>query len=366
MDSGLDKAQKELVQSIKNIHSFEGLLPVHEQIRSDIHQFISGNAQWQTDHSVISIMELISEVHDSIWRRVIHLTIRDLQSDGHLIPEGRFVWIALGSGARREQMIITDQDHALLYDNTDIKGEFVSQREADFHTLSKRVVQGLKEAGYPLCEGNVMASNTRWRGTGEDWRHRLDDYLALPNWDNVRLLLIATDMRAVYGELSIVNDLRQKWIENLSVKPFPLWLAAKHELMRNVGMTTFHHLKTESDGEFKGLFDIKNSFYGPLIRSIRLWAIFHKITAPSSLDRLILLREKGVWSDSFWQQVYHALLTAFVLRVRVFLDTEGSRTNGMYVDPHQLPQSVLENIYQSLKVTRKLQRLTAKHFRKPE
>ncbi len=87
-----------------------------------------------------------------------HLTTRlvELAVDGAGEPPTTFAWIALGSAARHEQALATDQDHALAYGCRDSEVEAV---DPYFARLAGTVTEGLEACGIPRCRGGVMAEN---------------------------------------------------------------------------------------------------------------------------------------------------------------------------------------------------------------
>jgi CBS domain-containing protein len=108
-----------------------------------------------------------------------HLTMRLIQlvEDDRGEPPVAFAWVALGSAARHEQVLTSDQDHAIAY------GDGTDPDEVDpyFAVLAESVTAGLEACGIERCRGNVMAVNPAWRRTREGWRRRLGEYVADPD-----------------------------------------------------------------------------------------------------------------------------------------------------------------------------------------
>ena len=59
----------------------------------------------------IDVGRVVALVVDALTDRLLHLAI-ERQGD----PPCAWAWLALGSAARQEQALHTDQDHALAYD----------------------------------------------------------------------------------------------------------------------------------------------------------------------------------------------------------------------------------------------------------
>jgi CBS domain-containing protein len=108
------------------------------------------------------ISQLISELNEQIYRKLYSMMVpKELQQ--------RACLIVMGSEGRKEQMLKTDQDNALI-----IKDE--SDEEA-FKPLMERYTKTLIEFGYPKCEGNIMVSNPYWRKSLKAFKEELARYL---------------------------------------------------------------------------------------------------------------------------------------------------------------------------------------------
>ena len=108
-----------------------------------------------------------------------------------------FSWLALGSAGRREQGLVTDQDHALVY------ADSAEDHDDYFLRLARFVVTGLESAGIPRCQSKVMASEEGWRGTGSWWERRMRDWMTEPDRVAAFLTGVAFDVRHVTRDLAV-------------------------------------------------------------------------------------------------------------------------------------------------------------------
>ena len=107
------------------------------------------------------MMELVSALNGLIMRRIFELAVPAERRDGVCL-------LVMGSEGRREQLLKTDQDNALvLADDLDWPGlaEAMEQFSA-----------GLAKVGYPPCPGRVMVDNPHWRMRGGEWRERIGQW----------------------------------------------------------------------------------------------------------------------------------------------------------------------------------------------
>src|SRR5439155_11159456 len=126
---------------------------------------------------------------------LIELAIRKIGE-----PPCAWSWIALGSLARHEQALSSDQDNALAYDVEEAEIERV---DPYFERLATFVNDGLDEAGFSRCRAGVIASNRAWRGTVAEWTGRLDTWMEQGGAGGVAFADIAFDHRPVAGSLGV-------------------------------------------------------------------------------------------------------------------------------------------------------------------
>ncbi len=117
----------------------------------------------------VSVGRVVALVVDAMTTRLLTLGI---ERSGE--PPVPWAWLALGSAARREQALATDQDHALAYDLQDRNVEDV---DPYFAELAEFVTQGLEDAGIPRCKGDAMAANPAMRRSVQGWIDALHGWM---------------------------------------------------------------------------------------------------------------------------------------------------------------------------------------------
>jgi CBS domain-containing protein len=113
-------------------------------------------------------------------------------------PPCPWAWLALGSEARQEQGLFTDQDNALMFDPVGIDEE---EADAYFGRLGAFVNAGLEDAGIPTCRAGVIAGNAEWRGSPTTWQRRFDGWIEDPGRTGSAFTGIAMDYRPITGPL---------------------------------------------------------------------------------------------------------------------------------------------------------------------
>jgi CBS domain-containing protein len=201
------------------------------------------------DVDPVDIGHMVAVVIDALTRRLIDLTLAKVGD-----PPAPWAWIALGSEARHEQALATDQDHALAYDAGDQPGEEI---DAYFGRLAEAVESGLESAGIPRCRARVSATNPGWRGSPSTWSERFRGWIEDVSAEGSQLTAIAFDHRRVHGPLPI-----ERTLDPIvgSVPRHPLFLRHVARMATETRPPTgfFRDFVVESDGEHGGRLDVKH------------------------------------------------------------------------------------------------------------
>ncbi len=112
---------------------------------------------------------MLSLQHDTVVARLIDFSIA--ARGPAPVP---WSWLDLGSAARREFTLASDQDNALAY--ADVEPGAASEVDAYFERLGADVNDGLVRCGIGLDNNGVLARNRQWRMSktrlAEDVRRR--------------------------------------------------------------------------------------------------------------------------------------------------------------------------------------------------
>lgn len=343
---------------------FESVQPLHSmsirQLR-DAQMYLA--KQVLTHLAADDIWTVLSEL--AVYHRAVHARVFTLACEHvgiDMTQLGTFAFVLLGSGARGEQSIASDQDHALVYVTEE---RIAEQAQARFERIGQVTAALLHEVGYPLCTGNVMASNPRWRGSVADWTTRLREYDAFPDWDRIRFLLIAADACPIVGEPALSQDIRGQAVAYIAKSPFMRWKVADQGLSQRVPLTLLGGIRTDPTGDWKGTFHIKDGVYTPLVNSIRLWALSVGIEEPGSRERIAGLLRAKTWDQTLANEVLEALTCTLRLRVGHHAEQAAAMLPiHDHIDPQSLSDRDRELVKRALRTTRQLQQLTARRFPK--
>ncbi|MEA5153711.1 DUF294 nucleotidyltransferase-like domain-containing protein [Raineyella sp.] len=147
------------------------------------------------DASAAEIGRIVTAVGDAVTRTLLRLAEAELGP-----PPVPYAWVALGSQGRLELGLSSDQDNALvLPDGPDPGAGPAPVVDAWFADLAERVTSGLAACGYPLCPGDIMASNPAWRLTRSQWWRVFGRWIDEPDSDAVLHADTFFDMRPITG-----------------------------------------------------------------------------------------------------------------------------------------------------------------------
>ncbi|MEW8021322.1 MAG: CBS domain-containing protein, partial [gamma proteobacterium symbiont of Phacoides pectinatus] len=152
-----------------------------------------------SNHRPSDALRLLSEVHLIIQRRAIELTLRWMQRKGHGPPPLDYAFLIMGSGGRKEMLLNPDQDNGIIL--ADDPGVDPEQADAWFELFCERVNRNLARVGYPLCPGQIMASNPAYRKRLSSWKTQVSRICARPSDRAARWSNVVFDFDTLYGQV---------------------------------------------------------------------------------------------------------------------------------------------------------------------
>ena len=148
-----------------------------------------------------NLTQIVSTLNDVLSQRIIEI---EFAAAG--LEDANICWISLGSEGRHEQTLATDQDNGIIFaDPPDRTADAVRDR---LLPTARQINEDLHACGFPLCRGDIMASNPRWCLSLSEWREAFGRWIFHGNPDAVLNATIFFDFRALYGEASLAEELR--------------------------------------------------------------------------------------------------------------------------------------------------------------
>jgi CBS domain-containing protein len=217
-----------------------------------------------------------------------------------------WAWMGLGSVARRELTLASDQDNALGYaDGAEpVVDEYFSRVAADVNA-------GLERCGFGADRAEVLARNPRWRMPAGGWRAVFEDCLDHPDHSHLVRAAVSFDFRHVAGGLEIGPPLTEI-LRRAPEHPDFLRRLARTVTDLKVPLTRRGGLATSADGTI----DLKQGGALPVANLARLHALSAGITVSGTVERLSAAERTGTLDS----EVATDLLEAFAVVTRARLE----------------------------------------------
>jgi PAS domain S-box-containing protein len=270
-------------------------------------------------------------VSDTIGKRMIALALEQLGP-----APARFAFVALGSEAREEQTLATDQDNALIYE--DLPPASASDVAQYFARFGELVCDGLDQIGYRHCQGGLMAKNPRWNQPLQQWNAYFSEWMAEPDTQALTHFNVFFDHRCLYGDRSLVDEWWHQILAILAARPAFLTHMALNTLQYKPPIGLFGRIVTGSAGEAPNTFSIKEAMH-PIVDYARLHALKHRLEETNTFRRLDRLFELGILSEESYRAVSQAYSHLMQVRYRHQIERlKAGLAPDNSIDPQSLTQ----------------------------
>ena len=325
-----------LVNRISNQTSVDGLKSLLRDLRGTYIRMVRDGA---TAHMIGSA---ISGIGRAFTQRLLELAEKKLGP-----PPVPYCFMVLGSMARDEQLLISDQDNALVLDDRFDP----SSHDAYFRSLASFVCDGLAACGYSYCKGGVMATNDQWRQPLKVWRSYFDQWIEKPNPTTLLNSCIFFDLDGVFGQLSLVQELKVLCAQKSSLHPGFLNAMARIALNRTPPLGFFRTFVVETDGQQKRIINLKGRGTAPLTDLIRIHSLAGGSTAQNSFDRIDAITSANIMPPEALKHLRYALEFLSMVRIRHQVEAlEQGETPNNYVEPERFSNSERHNLKEAFQV----------------
>lgn len=294
-----------LTYKIKNSTTIEQLQEIQERVPKIISSLLEAGALPE------NISQIITNVSDEIYKKVIEFILNELGP-----APTKFAVILLGSEARKEQTLATDQDNAIIYEDVENNQSAISEY---FMLFGEKLCSSLNTIGYSYCKGNNMAMNKKWNQSLNHWKEYFTDWITEP--DNKALVNcnVFFDQRIIYGDNNLLEELK-KHIQRLQ-KEYPSFLShmALNTLNYKPPIGAFGKIITDTENNQEKRFNIKESII-PIINYARLYAIKYEINETNTLDRLEQMYLQKIIEEEQYRTIIQAYLHLMELRYKNQID----------------------------------------------
>ncbi|MFD2942953.1 DUF294 nucleotidyltransferase-like domain-containing protein [Flavobacterium notoginsengisoli] len=322
-----------------------------KQIRDRLSDLIQNSIQKNIPISHVS--NIASEINLAIIKRAVELSILDLGS-----PPARFAWLSIGSQGRKEQLLLTDQDSILIFE--DVTPEKYREVKDYFLRLAKRTTSILEKVGYEYCPNGHMGSNMLWCKSLSDWTKQYNSWMNTPGENSNDLSSIFFDYEIVFGEPKIEEAIENVIFKNAVNNTLFFDFLGNDALKRNSPLSFFKKFIVEEEGPHKGKFDIKTRALMPLIDGARLLILNANI---KGIQNTYLRFKQLAITDSKNAEIYLSCAEAF-LTLSKFRTVEGLKNDdsGQYINLREMSKTDKEKLKNALAPMKDLEELIKSKF----
>ncbi|RIA10174.1 CBS domain-containing protein [Flavobacteriaceae bacterium MAR_2010_72] len=269
-----------LMKAIKRANSTKELKRIRSKIMILLDGYITQNIP------LTHTSKIIFELNDATIKRVIERCIAKMETP----PPVNFAWMSLGSQGRKEQLLHTDQDNAIVFETVDPKT--MEATRAYFLKLSKKVNKRLNAIGFEFCDADIMAKNPNYCLSLEEWKQQFSSWTSNTGSDEILLSSIFFDFDISYGDANLTNALSEHTLNLVKNNNLFISKLAASALRSASPLGFFRQFLVESDGEYKDLFDLKKRALLPLIDAGRVLTLNYQVkTINNTAERFEKLAE---------------------------------------------------------------------------
>jgi CBS domain-containing protein len=247
---------------------------------------------------------IVAELNDRAVIRVLALARAALEDEGAGRPPLPYCWIALGSEARREQTLRTDQDNGLIYANAE--PDIHDSAAAWFARFAERAVSGLIEIGVPPCPGGWMASNPKWCQSLAAWAGYFRSWMTEPEPEPVLAAQIVFDLRPLAGAMELAASLRALIAREAPKHRLFLGLLARDVVTRRAPLTLFGNVAVARSGPHRGTVDLKGGGTIQLVGAARIHTLELGLEETNTVDRFRAASANGLYRDDEAREITDA------------------------------------------------------------
>jgi len=290
-----------LVRGIMIQESVEGLVELSAQVATVM---VRMQKEGANSHMIGNALSVIGR---TFKQRLLQLAEEKLGA-----PPVPYCFLALGSMAREEQLLVTDQDNAMI-----LSANYSEAEHGDyFKQLADFVCDALNACGYTYCDGGIMASNPKWRLTLKQWKEQFSEWIEKPNPEALLNASIFFDLEGVDGKVAWAEQLTRFIVDKAKKNPVFLAAMARNALNRTPPLGFFKDFVLEKDGRQRYSLNLKRRGTAPMVDVIRVHALAEGSLSQNSFDRLDDLAQSPLLPAGKTAEISDALEYLSMVRIR--------------------------------------------------
>ncbi len=332
---------RQISSAIRSSQSVDQLKQSAQDIRQLAHNMLAQGVAAE------QLTQFISTLNDLLTQRLIELECQAQGLDGQGME---ICWLALGSEGRFEQTLNTDQDNGIIFRVPE--GKSADEMRSVLLPLAERINAALDACGFPLCKGNIMASNPKWCLSLEEWKGTFSEWIEHGDPDALLNSTIFFDFRPLWGQASLAEALRAWLMPHAAANPRFLHQMAANALRNRPPLGMVRDFVVDG-----GTLDLKFNGVSPFVDAARIFSLAAGVAATNSAQRLRLaapaLKIPATEVEG-WIVALHFIQLLRLRRQHEFSGTDEAGT-GNRINPDQLNDLDRRILKEAFRQARKLQ-----------
>ena len=289
----------------------------------------------------------VSVLNDRLSQRVIEIVRKR-----HRWERIGWCWLAFGSEGRLEQTFSSDQDNGLLFEAHE--GGPAAATRSTLLAFAREVNEALDACGFPLCKGNVMASNPELCLSLDEWKARMGGWLGNPDPKALLDAAICFDFRPLSGDASLAQALREWLLPHARVRPAFLRLMATNALQAKPALGVLGDFVTED-----GAVNLKLHGVRPFVDAARVYALAFGLAQTGTAERLRAAAGELRMAPPEMAAIVDAFFFIQKLRLRIQARPGTEAESANRIDPAALNAFERRGLKEAFRQGRKLQQRLA-------
>ncbi len=339
-----------LMKQINRARSISRLRDLRQQLNDLLKRYIDQKI------SFTHTLTVVAELNESINQRAVELSVKELDT----APPCPFAFFALGSQARKEQLVPTDQDNGIIFD--DVEEDNLENVRQFFMNLAATITKNLHSIGYEYCPAEMMASNPEWCLSKKEWEEKFKNWIYNPTDKNVLLSAIFFDFNFVFGTKELVNNMSDIVYQHTQNNKRFFMFLAKDALKSPSPIGFFRQFLVDQDGAHKDQFNIKQRAIMPLIDAARILTLQHNLQGiNNTAERYYKLRELEPQNAEVYEACAYAFKALLKFKTKSGLASLGE-DDGKFIKLETLSKSDKVKLRRCFKPIKSIQEVITVRF----
>jgi len=292
------------------------------------------------------ISKMVSELNAKIYQKVYELTLpSELRNKAALV--------VMGSEGRHEQILRTDQDNALIIDN--------SANEEDFIPYMQTFNKHLLSLGFPACPGNIMVNNPFWCKSVSAFKISIDTWVDTLDEQSLQELSIFSDAYCLSGNKELLDNASEYLHRRFTGREDVLAHMAKTALSFETPLSIFSGFILDK-ASHENKIDLKKGGIFAIVHGIRTLALEKTISQTNTIERIKELNNQGLFDKKFATELMEAYDTLLGIRLKAMLSHPGNFDDANFIDPSKLEKIERDLLKDSFKVVNTFKKFLMYHF----